>query len=184
MPPTTRTLHADAVSTLRGWTAPDSVQEALRARFIAHLETTADGMWRSSYPDHITAGALVISSAGDRVLLNLHKKARRWFAFGGHANRAIAPSPTSLGARRARSPGSPTCGWCRGRPSSTCTPSPSAIRAARCRTWTSDMSLLHRRSLDKITSEESLDVRWWPIDALPELEPGMVDLVAIARSLV
>ena len=42
-------------------------------------------MWRSSYPDHLTAGCLVLDHTGDRVLLNLHRKARRWFAFGGHA---------------------------------------------------------------------------------------------------
>jgi ADP-ribose pyrophosphatase YjhB (NUDIX family) len=30
-------------------------------------------------------------------------------------------------------------------------------------------------------SDESLDVRWWPVDALPELEPEMHELIAIAR---
>ena len=33
------------------------------------------------------------------------------------------------------------------------------------------------------TSEESLDVRWWPVDALPDgLEAEMHDLIAIARA--
>ena len=30
-------------------------------------------------------------------------------------------------------------------------------------------------------SEESLDVRWWPADALPA-EPDLVELVALARA--
>jgi hypothetical protein len=31
-------------------------------------------------------------------------------------------------------------------------------------------------------SEESLDVRWWPADALPDPQPDMVELVALARA--
>ena len=30
-------------------------------------------------------------------------------------------------------------------------------------------------------SDESLALRWWPVDALPELEPQMHDLIALAR---
>ena len=33
-------------------------------------------------------------------------------------------------------------------------------------------------------SEESLDVRWWPADALPDPQPDLVDLVALARARV
>jgi len=31
-------------------------------------------------------------------------------------------------------------------------------------------------------SKESLDVRWWPADALPAPEPDLVELVALARA--
>jgi hypothetical protein len=30
-------------------------------------------------------------------------------------------------------------------------------------------------------SDESLDVRWWPLDGLPDLEPEMYELIALAR---
>jgi hypothetical protein len=30
-------------------------------------------------------------------------------------------------------------------------------------------------------SDESLDVRWWPLDGLPDLEPEMHELIALAR---
>ena len=33
-------------------------------------------------------------------------------------------------------------------------------------------------------SEESLDVRWWPVDALPDPEPDLVELVALARARI
>jgi hypothetical protein len=31
-------------------------------------------------------------------------------------------------------------------------------------------------------SDESLDVRWWPVDALPDLEDEMVELIDLARA--
>ena len=178
------TLRDDALATLVAWSAPDAEQDALRARFVAHLEATADGMWRSSYPDHVTAGALVISSAGDQVLLNLHRKARRWFAFGGHAepgDRTLA----DVAAREAREESgiadlrlAPTPAQLDVHPVPFCDPR-------------GEVSHLDVRYVAvappkarQVTSEESLDVRWWPVDALPELEPGMVDLVGIARSLL
>ncbi len=178
------TLHADAVTTLREWTAPDAAQETLRARFVAHLEGTADGMWRSSYPDHITAGALVITEAGDRVLLNLHKKARRWFAFGGHAepgDRTLA----DVAAREAREES--------GIPDLRLVPTPAQldVHPVPFCDPRGEVSHLDVRYVavappkaQQMISDESLDVRWWPVDALPELEPAMVELVGIARSAV
>ena len=77
-------LHADALSVLEAWPAPDQAQESLRATYVDHLRRRADGLERACFPDHVTAGALVLSHDGRQVLLNLHRKARRWFAFGGH----------------------------------------------------------------------------------------------------
>ena len=78
------TLHQAALAALRDWVAPSAEQEVLRDRYVAHLETHADGERRACFPAHLTAGTLVLSATGDEVLLNLHGKARRWFAFGGH----------------------------------------------------------------------------------------------------
>jgi ADP-ribose pyrophosphatase YjhB (NUDIX family) len=174
-------LHADALRSLRDWVAPDAGQEALRARYVAHLEAHADGVWRSCFPDHLTAGCLVLSADGDAVLLNLHRKARRWFHFGGHCE---AGDETLAGA---------------------------ALREAREESGLADLELdavpvhldehavafcdprgeVHHLDVRYVaqapadgqhaTSDESLDVRWWSVDALPELEPEMHELIAIAR---
>ncbi|UMG91819.1 NUDIX domain-containing protein [Nocardioides sp. TF02-7] len=184
-------LHADALASLRSWRAPDGPgspdrerQEALRARFVAHLEHTADGMWRSSYPDHLTAGALVVDESGERVLLNLHRKARRWFAFGGHAepgDRTLA----GVAAREAREES--------GIPDLRLLPEPVQLDEHPV-PFCDPRGEVHHLDVRyvavapaaarEVASEESLDVRWWPVDALPELEPGMVALVGLARALV
>ena len=35
--------------------------------------------------------------------------------------------------------------------------------------------------VEPVVSEESLDVRWWPVDALPTDEPDMVQMIRLAR---
>ena len=175
-------LHADALTTLRRWTAPSADQEALRARYVAHLETHSDGEQRPCFPAHLTAGTLVLSATGDEVLLNLHKKARRWFAFGGH----LEPGDATLAG--------------------------AALREAREESGVLDLDLhpepvhldehvvgfcdprgdVHHLDVRfaaraaagarHAVSGESLDVRWWPVDALPHgLENEMHVLVRRAR---
>lgn len=175
------TLHEDALATLRDWRAPDAEQEALRARFVTHLEGVGNGMWRSSYPDHLTAGALVIDSTGDRVLLNLHGKARRWFAFGGHAEPGDA-TLADVAAREAREES--------GIPDLRLIPTPAQLDVHPV-PFCDPRGEVHHLDVRyvaiappearEVTSEESVDVRWWPVDGLPELEPSMIDLVAIAQ---
>ncbi|MEQ6903413.1 NUDIX domain-containing protein [Nocardioides sp. YIM 152588] len=176
------TLHADALATLRAWTPPDAEQEALRARFVALLEAEPDGMWRSAHPDHLTAGTLVLDHTGERVLLNLHRKAGRWFHFGGHAEPGD-PTLASVALREAREESGitelsfhpvplqldvhvvPFCGPSGG-------VSHLDVRYAA----------LAPAGAQEVTSEESLALRWWPVDALPELEPSMHRLIGWARA--
>ena len=74
------TLHREALAELATWSPPPGRQTRLRDRYVDHLHAHADGTERSCYPDHLTASTLVLSADGDRVLLNLHRKAGRWFA--------------------------------------------------------------------------------------------------------
>ncbi|MBM7515723.1 NUDIX hydrolase [Nocardioides nitrophenolicus] len=178
------TLHADALDVLRGWRAPDPAEEALRRRYVAHLESTPDGMRRSSYPDHLTAGTLVIDATGERVLLNLHRKAGRWFHFGGHCEDddatlaavalreaheesglrelAFHPEPVQLDLHTV-----PFCG-------------------DRGEVAHLDVRYVAAAPADAVAvvSDESLAVRWWPVDDLPELEPAMHALIARARAIL
>ena len=175
-------LHAEALTTLRGWTAPSADQEALRVRYVAHLEAHTDGEQRPCFPAHLTAGTLVLSDTGDEVLLNLHKKARRWFAFGGHVEAGDA-TLAAAALREAREES--------GLPDLDLHPEPVHLDEhvvgfcdPRGDVHHLDVRFAARAAAGArhAVSEESLDVRWWPVDALPDgLEDEMHVLVRRAR---
>jgi 8-oxo-dGTP pyrophosphatase MutT (NUDIX family) len=173
-------LHADALSLLEGWHPPDAAQETLRQRYVGHLRAHPDGLTRDCRPDHLTASTLVLSGDRTAVLLTLHAKARRWFQFGGHcepgdrslveaalreateesglAGLVLDPVPVQLSEHAV-----PFCG-----------PGPVHHLDVRFRAIAPDHA-------DHAVSAESLDVRWWPADALPDAEPDLVELVELAR---
>jgi 8-oxo-dGTP pyrophosphatase MutT (NUDIX family) len=170
-----------ALTTLRDWSAPAGRQRDLRDGFVAHIEAHPDSLDRTCAAGHLTAGTLVLSPALDSVLLNLHGKARRWFHFGGHhepgdgsllgtatreaaeesgiADLAVHPVPVHLDRH--------TVGFCR--PHGTV--DHLDVRYAA----------LAPVGAEAAASEESVEVRWWPLDGLPDLEPEMHELIALAQ---
>ncbi len=174
-------LHGDALATLESWPAPDSGQESLRIRFIEHLRDQPGGMVRANYPDHLTAGVLVVDDSLERVLLNLHRKARRWFAFGGHCeggDETLAGVALREGVEESGIPElrfDPVPAQLDEHPVPFCDP--------RGLVHHLDVRYVAQAPADSrpAPSEESLDVRWWPLDDLPELEPRMLELIAVAR---
>lgn len=175
-------LHADALAVLTGWDAPSPAQEALRQRYVEHLHVRPDGVRRDCFPDHLTAGTLVVDESLDHVLLNLHRKAGRWFAFGGHCE----DGDTTLAATAHREALEES-----GLTGLRFDPVPAhldehAVGFCDPRGTVHHLDVRYvaqaPRSSSHAASEESLDVRWWPVDALPELEPEMHELIAVARS--
>ena len=175
------TLHADALSTLRAWAPPSSDQEALRDRYVDHLRAHPEGLRRTCFPDHLTAGTLVLDESLDHVLLNLHRKARRWFAFGGHcepgdatlAGAALREAVEESGVTGLRFDGVPlhldehAVGFCDPR---------GTVHHLDVR-----FGAVAPAGSGHDVSEESLDVRWWPIAGLPDLEDEMHELIRLAR---
>lgn len=77
-------LHDDARAVLATWRAPQSGQERLRRSYLAHLEAHPDAMTRECQPDHLTSSVLIFSADHSKVLLTLHTRAGRWLQTGGH----------------------------------------------------------------------------------------------------
>lgn len=174
-------LHSSALATLRAWEAPTPAQGDLRVRFVGLLEEFADAAYRGCFPDHLTAGALVVDHTASRVLLNLHRKAERWFAFGGHCE----PGDETLAAVAERE-----CCEESGLTAFTLDPVIAQLDVHPV-PFCDPRGVVHHLDVrfvaqapDEVAhalSEESLDVRWFALDRLPELEPSMHDLIAIAR---
>lgn len=174
-------LHAEATATLGAWNAPDAAQERLRTAYLAHLERYPDGVAKAGPPAHLTASCLVISPGGGHVLLTHHRRAQQWFQFGGH----LEAGDTSLYAAAKRE----------GREESgvaSVTPEPVIVQLnqhtlsgdfGRCREHLDvRFAAVLDREVVPETSEESLDVAWWPTDALPEgTRAELTELVGAAR---
>ncbi|MGS2614351.1 NUDIX hydrolase [Micromonospora sp. LZ34] len=77
-------LHADAVAVLGRWTPTSPTAAAARDRTLDLLAAGPVAMRREHRPGHVTASALVLDGTGERVLLCLHGKFRRWVQLGGH----------------------------------------------------------------------------------------------------
>jgi 8-oxo-dGTP pyrophosphatase MutT (NUDIX family) len=78
------TLHDDALAVLSTWAAPSVEAEATRQRFLDLVRPYSATMWREHPGAHVTASALVVDAAAERVLLCLHGRIKRWVQLGGH----------------------------------------------------------------------------------------------------
>ena len=173
-------LHADALDALTQWQAPDDAQGQLRMSYVEHLRRHEDGLWRSCFPSHLTTGALVISHDRQQVLLNLHRKAGKWFHFGGH----LEPGDVTLGgaALREATEESGLSGLIVRAEPLHLSQHPVEFCDPRGTVQHLDVRFLAETGADvePVVSEESCDVRWWPVDDLPTDEPDMVQMIRLA----
>jgi 8-oxo-dGTP pyrophosphatase MutT (NUDIX family) len=186
----TDTLHGDAVRTLRDWAVEDAGQDGLRQDYLGHLAERPDGLLRACLPAHITASAVVIDPAADRVLLTLHPKVGRWLQMGGHCE----PGDDTLAAAALREATEEsgiaglTLVGDGGRPQVVRLDRHEVHCAGRDNPANVHLDVQYVAiappGAEELISEESLDLQWFPCDELPELTDGSVRrLVALARDL-
>lgn len=125
---------------------------------------------RHAVPSHVTASALVLDPEGLRTCLVLHGRMGRWVQPGGH----LEPGDVSLAGAAAREVREET--GLEGR----VLPEVAALSRhyAPCREevdWHLDVQHVIVADVgDPAVSEESRDVRWWDVAALPDdLAPGV-----------
>lgn len=174
-------VHADAARVLAAWTAPDAGQEALRDGFLEHLAAHPDGTWRECVPGHITASALVLDSSRSRVLLTLHAKIKRWLQLGGHCE----PGDATLADAALREATEES-----GIPGLVLSPAPLRLdrHLVPCHpggSWHLDVQYVAVAppGARAERSDESDDLRWFPIGELPEpTDDAVRNLVNAART--
>ncbi|MFJ8042978.1 NUDIX hydrolase [Kitasatospora sp. NPDC096147] len=184
------TLHADAVRALTDWTVADTGQDRLRQDYLAHLAAEPEGLWRSCLPAHITASALVVDPAAGRVLLTLHPKVGLWLQMGGHCE----PGDATLAAAALReaTEESGIAGLellaVGGEPVPVKLDRHTVRCAGKDRPENVHLDVqyiaLAPAGAQELISEESLDLRWFPLDAVPEpTDDALRELVELARKL-
>jgi 8-oxo-dGTP pyrophosphatase MutT (NUDIX family) len=177
------TLHADAYATLNAWSPPDAEQERLRRVYLAHLTAEPDAMLRECHPDHLTGSVIIFSADHRHVLLTLHRLARLWLQTGGHCE----PSdPTMAGAALRE-----------GREESGIDQlaiDPVPVQLSRHEVpFCGPIQPAHHLDVQYVAvapagaqhviSEESDDLAWFDVDALPvETDQDVRDLIAAART--
>ena len=175
-------LHADAVLTITAMEPPDPAAAALRQAFLGFLAARADAMWRSCAAGHLTASAVVIDPSRQSVLLTLHPRVRAWLQLGGHCEEGDR-SLLDAAAREAREES--------GIGALSFDPAPLNldVHPITCslgvptRHFDVRFLAIAPEGAEPVRSEESLDLHWFPWDALPAgVSPELPQLVAAART--
>ena len=172
-------LHAEAVATLGSWPAPDRGQEALRQAFLGFLAAREDACHRSCAAGHLTASALVLDHSGRRVLLTLHPRVGRWLQLGGHCEPG---DPSLVGAAlREATEESGIAGLRIGdRPVHLDVHPVTCSLGVPTRHFDVRYVVHAPPGAEPVRSDESDDLRWWPVDALPAGSEDLADLVKAA----
>lgn len=175
------TLHADAQDVLGRWSAPDTEQERLRRAYVDHLAGSPDGVWRTCHPDHVTASALVFSADHSRVLLTLHAVIGRWLQTGGHCEAGDAT--LAAAALREATEESGIDGL---------EVDPDPVVLSRHEVPCGPLRPAHHLDVQYVAvappgaahaiSEESLDLRWFGVDDLPDVDDSVRRLVSASAT--
>lgn len=174
-------LHADAVTLITAMTPESDQDAAVRQAFLGFLAARPDAMWRSCAPGHLTASALIVDPSRGAVLLTLHPRAGMWVQVGGHCERGDH-TVLDAAAREAREES--------GIGSLSFDPAPLGldVHPITCslgvptRHFDVRFLAVAPEGAEPVQSEESLDLRWFAFDELPNgASPELPRLVGAAR---
>jgi ADP-ribose pyrophosphatase YjhB (NUDIX family) len=174
-------LRDSVIETLKSWDAPNPAQDTLRHAVLAFVLAREDACRRACEPGHVTASTALLDSTGTDVLLTLHPRLGRWTQLGGHCEDGDADIAAAARREAVEESGIATL---------TVEPQLAAIHvhALTCSlgvpTHHLDLQFIaHAPAGAQIAcSSESLDLRWWHVDALPQdTDHALAELVSVAR---
>ena len=180
-------LHADVLATLASMPLDPSDgtgQAAVREGFYGLLAARPDATRRACAPGHVTASTVLLDHDGSHVLLTLHPRVGAWLQLGGH----VEDGDASLLAAAAREALEES-----GIAGIALDPRPVDldVHPITCSlgipTRHFDVRFVGRApaGATEVISEESDDLRWFPIEALPDtIAPELPELIrrCVART--
>jgi len=170
-----------AAAELGEWRPAEPGQLALREAFLGFLAAREDACLRSCVPGHLTASTVLLDHDRRNVLLTLHPRVGRWIQLGGHCE----PGDTTLAGAALREAEEES-----GIDGLYLEPEPLHldVHPITCSlgvpTRHLDVRFVARapEGATERISEESLDLRWWPVDRLPTEVDTIPELVHRART--
>lgn len=164
-------LHESARRQLTEWEPHDASQNALRHTYLAYLDAMPRACFRDCVPGHLTGSVIVFDAGLTHVLLTLHHRIGLWLQLGGHCEEQDL-SLYEVAAREAREES--------GLDGLRLTPHPVQLdtHPVTCSLGVPTRHLDVRYAAVAqpgsdglpprlVRSDESLDLAWWPVDALP-----------------
>lgn len=175
------TLRSQALAVLSGFDHDDPAQNSLALEYRTFLADHPDGVFRSCRPGHITASAVVLDARGENVLLTLHPKVGRWLQLGGHLELQDA-SVRDAAAREVREESGIARGWIGARPLRLDRHPVPCGRDEQGHPLASEhLDIQYLVVVPEVTpvviSEESDDLRWFGLGALPEIDVSVRSLL-------
>ena len=174
------TLHADAVRTLTDWRPVSPGQESLRQAFLGFLAARPDACARSCEPGHITASAVVLDATGEQVLLTLHPRVGRWLQLGGHCEPGD-PTLRASALREATEESGITGLMIEDAPVHVDVHPITCSLGLPTRHFDVRYVVRAPEGATAVRSDESLDLRWWPVTALPENAAEIAEMLTLTH---
>ncbi|WP_311245808.1 NUDIX domain-containing protein [Microbacterium sp. WCS2018Hpa-23] len=178
-------LAADVRRLVLGAAAASDHERAARADFATFFPDEHGPVSRDDGPDHATASALVFDQTLTRTLLVFHTKGQFWVQPGGHLETVDASIADAALRELREETGVVVSGLAE---SLVYDLDHHGLSSAfgRCSSHLDiGVAVVVSEDAALVVSDESEDVRWWPIDALPAQVPqGFEERVRLLRDRV